>query len=124
MAAQRLANPARDDVEVEMEHGLSASCALVLAHHQTFRLHASFHGGGHFLHADHIRPPGVGGHVDHAAHGQFGNHQRVSLRLRHHIEKGERNLVLKHFVGGQFTAQNAGEDVFGLVGIGIWHNVS
>ena len=53
--------------------------------------------------------------VEQVARGSFRQHQRMSGRARHDVEKSKRLVVLVDLVTGQFAAEDLCEDVVRIV---------
>ena len=111
-----LRDMARDDVKVQVEHGLSAGRLVELHHRHPVGAESRFHRTRDFLHH--------GGHareylrvgVEQIARRLLRHDQRVPRRPRHDIHEHERICVLVDLVGGDFAAQDFGEDVAVVVG--------
>ena len=107
---------ARDDVDVEVEHGLAGGRAVELRDQHAVGAHRLLDLGLELLHHGHQLGERLRRHVEQVARLLLGDHQRVAFRARHDVEKGERVLVLVDLVAGKLAAQHLGEDVVRIVG--------
>ena len=112
----RDSGPARQNMEMEMEDLLAARRLVELLNDDAFGLHASHDRMRHGLHRRRQAGEVGGGDVEQIAGGDPWDHQRMAVGARHHVEEGERNLVLVNLGAGGLAAQDLGEDVVGIIG--------
>ena len=113
---ERNSGPARQHMEMQMEHLLPAGHLVELLKRNPFRLHAVPDGMGDLLHRRHEASQVLGLDVEEVARRNLRDHQRVPFGPRHHVHEGERNLILVDFHAGRLAAQNFGEDVVRVIG--------
>ena len=116
MGLERLALFARDDMDVEVEHGLAGGGAVELLDQHAFGAHRLLDLRRELLHHRHQSGERVRLDVEQIARLLLGDDQCVAFRARHDVEEGERVLVLVDLVAGDLAAQDLGEDVIRIVG--------
>ena len=107
---------ARDDVDVEVEHGLARCRAVELRDQHAVSAYCFLDRRAQLLHHGHQFGEPLWRHVEQVAGGFLGDHQRVAFGTRHDVEEGKRILVLVDLVAGELAAQHLGEDVVRVVG--------
>ena len=118
MQRQTLPFIARNDVEVDVEHGLSGIHAVELNNHHPRRLEGRFHSPRDPLRRGDQLPKRRGAQVEDVLRRLARNDQRVPRALRHQVHEAKAVLFVQHHVGIRLAAEDFGEDVVGIVGHG------
>ena len=85
---------ARDDVNMQMEHDLSAGALIELLYRDAVGPECLYGGFGDLLGYLHHMREIIGTDIENIARGRLWQHQRVTGRARHDVEERERLVVL------------------------------
>ena len=114
----RDAGPAGQDVEMEVEHLLSARLLVELLDDHAFGRHASLDRDAPLSAPTGMKRARSSGAMSNRLRAAtFGITSVWPVRARHDVEEGERNVVLVDLHARGLAAQDFGENVVGIIGL-------